>query len=200
MCVYIYIYIKYIRRRDDDLTQASLCIFAYHNIHLIETAGLFIYNKRPSRKRLFVFIVYISLSLSWKEKEFLSSYQIFVSGKIQKYINSKKRNDKSIGYNGRKGFFSPSSRKPSFRDFIIRSYVRYTKFWYLIMDSKNPFYKYIYKIYIFIIPFFQFSVCFVTHFLFLYVSFVNDPSAGSPTETLLRLLLPLNDQVWSSSR
>jgi hypothetical protein len=26
-------------------------------------------------------------------------------------------------------------------------------------------------------------------------SFVNDPSAGSPTETLLRLLLPLNDQV-----
>ena len=28
----------------------------------------------------------------------------------------------------------------------------------------------------------------------------NDPSAGSPTETLLRLLLPLNDPVWSSSR
>ena len=27
----------------------------------------------------------------------------------------------------------------------------------------------------------------------------NDPSAGSPTETLLRLLLPLNDQVRSSS-
>ena len=26
-------------------------------------------------------------------------------------------------------------------------------------------------------------------------SFDNDPSAGSPTETLLRLLLPLNDQV-----
>ena len=25
--------------------------------------------------------------------------------------------------------------------------------------------------------------------------FGNDPSAGSPTETLLRLLLPLNDQV-----
>ena len=24
---------------------------------------------------------------------------------------------------------------------------------------------------------------------------VNDPSAGSPTETLLRLFLPLNDQV-----
>lgn len=24
---------------------------------------------------------------------------------------------------------------------------------------------------------------------------VNDPSAGSPTETLLRLLLPLNDRV-----
>ena len=28
----------------------------------------------------------------------------------------------------------------------------------------------------------------------------NDPSAGSPTETLLRLLLPLNGQVQSSSR
>lgn len=26
-------------------------------------------------------------------------------------------------------------------------------------------------------------------------NFDNDPSAGSPTETLLRLLLPLNDQV-----
>ena len=26
-------------------------------------------------------------------------------------------------------------------------------------------------------------------------NFANDPSAGSPTETLLRLLLPLNDQV-----
>ena len=29
---------------------------------------------------------------------------------------------------------------------------------------------------------------------------VNDPSAGSPTETLLRLLLPLNDQVWTTSQ
>ena len=28
----------------------------------------------------------------------------------------------------------------------------------------------------------------------------NDPSAGSPTETLLRLHLPLNDKVWTSSR
>ena len=28
----------------------------------------------------------------------------------------------------------------------------------------------------------------------------NDPSAGSPTETLLRLLLPLNDQVWATFR
>ena len=25
--------------------------------------------------------------------------------------------------------------------------------------------------------------------------YANDPSAGSPTETLLRLLLPLNDKV-----
>ena len=30
--------------------------------------------------------------------------------------------------------------------------------------------------------------------------FDNDPSAGSPTETLLRLLLPLNAQVWESFR
>jgi hypothetical protein len=30
--------------------------------------------------------------------------------------------------------------------------------------------------------------------------FDNDPSAGSPTETLLRLLLPLDEQVWSSSQ
>jgi hypothetical protein len=29
---------------------------------------------------------------------------------------------------------------------------------------------------------------------------INDPSAGSPTETLLRLLLPLNDQVWITFR
>ena len=29
---------------------------------------------------------------------------------------------------------------------------------------------------------------------------VNDPSAGSPTETLLRLLLPLNDQIRSTSQ
>ena len=28
-----------------------------------------------------------------------------------------------------------------------------------------------------------------------FFGFGNDPSAGSPTETLLRLLLPLNDQV-----
>ena len=32
-----------------------------------------------------------------------------------------------------------------------------------------------------------------SHFYQAY--FFNDPSAGSPTETLLRLLLPLNDQV-----
>ncbi len=29
---------------------------------------------------------------------------------------------------------------------------------------------------------------------------VTDPSAGSPTETLLRLHLPLNDKVWTDSR
>jgi hypothetical protein len=27
---------------------------------------------------------------------------------------------------------------------------------------------------------------------------VNDPSAGSPTETLLRLLLPLSDKVYKT--
>ena len=31
-------------------------------------------------------------------------------------------------------------------------------------------------------------------------SCVNDPSAGSPTETLLRLILPLNDKVYETSR
>ena len=30
--------------------------------------------------------------------------------------------------------------------------------------------------------------------------FVNDPSTGSPTETLLRLLFPLNNSVSSTSR
>ena len=29
----------------------------------------------------------------------------------------------------------------------------------------------------------------------MFLKLFNDPSAGSPTETLLRLLLPLNDQV-----
>ena len=28
----------------------------------------------------------------------------------------------------------------------------------------------------------------------------NDPSAGSPTETLLRLILPLSDKVYETSR
>ena len=32
------------------------------------------------------------------------------------------------------------------------------------------------------------------------LGFVNDPSAGSPTETLLRLLLPLNNSVSSTFR
>ena len=34
----------------------------------------------------------------------------------------------------------------------------------------------------------------------LALKIINDPSAGSPTETLLRLLLPLNDQVWPTSQ
>ena len=32
------------------------------------------------------------------------------------------------------------------------------------------------------------------------IKFVNDPSAGSPTETLLRLLLPLDDTVRLTSQ
>lgn len=58
----------------------------------------------------------------------------------------------------------------------------------------------IYKVLIFGNGFIQILYFKSFAYLFLYVSFVNDPSAGSPTETLLRLLLPLNDQVWSSSR
>ncbi|PHT26148.1 hypothetical protein CQW23_34236 [Capsicum baccatum] len=36
--------------------------------------------------------------------------------------------------------------------------------------------------------------------LFCCAGFDNDPSAGSPTETLLRLLFPLNDKVQWTSR
>ena len=32
-----------------------------------------------------------------------------------------------------------------------------------------------------------------------FLMYVNDPSAGSPTETLLRLLLPLSDKVYLTS-
>ena len=35
----------------------------------------------------------------------------------------------------------------------------------------------------------------VVNYVLLYISFGNDHSAGSPTVTLLRLLLPLNDQL-----
>ncbi|KAI3475458.1 hypothetical protein L1887_63146 [Cichorium endivia] len=38
------------------------------------------------------------------------------------------------------------------------------------------------------------------HGSFCFAGFDNDPSAGSPTETLLRLLLPLNDKVQCNSR
>ena len=37
-------------------------------------------------------------------------------------------------------------------------------------------------------------------YLFVGIDLSNDPSAGSPTETLLRLLLPLNDQVCPTSQ
>ena len=40
----------------------------------------------------------------------------------------------------------------------------------------------------------------VDGFAFVRSGLVNDPSAGSPTETLLRLLLPLNDKVQWTSR
>lgn len=42
-------------------------------------------------------------------------------------------------------------------------------------------------------------VCELVREWYCYAGFDNDPSAGSPTETLLRLLLPLNDKVqWTS--
>src|ERR1700709_2156308 len=39
-----------------------------------------------------------------------------------------------------------------------------------------------------------------TMVLGVFLELCNDPSAGSPTETLLRLLLPLNDRVWITFR
>ncbi|KAI3493899.1 hypothetical protein L1887_41106 [Cichorium endivia] len=45
------------------------------------------------------------------------------------------------------------------------------------------------------------AFCYVhVHGSFCFAGFDNDPSAGSPTETLLRLLLPLNDKVQWNSR
>ena len=49
----------------------------------------------------------------------------------------------------------------------------------------------------------QLESCFMSQFNHIFIKirdivkfkFVNDPTAGSPTVTLLRLLLPLNDQV-----
>ncbi|KAL2454060.1 Uncharacterized protein Adt_48443 [Abeliophyllum distichum] len=43
-------------------------------------------------------------------------------------------------------------------------------------------------------------VCLITCSRVCLAGFDNDPSAGSPTETLLRLLLPLNDKVQWTSR
>lgn len=40
----------------------------------------------------------------------------------------------------------------------------------------------------------------IEHIRKSFLRFDNDPSAGSPTETLLRLLLPLNDKVQWTSR
>ena len=37
-----------------------------------------------------------------------------------------------------------------------------------------------------------------TQWVFVMLTNGNNPLAGSPMETLLRLLLPLNDQVWST--
>ena len=41
-------------------------------------------------------------------------------------------------------------------------------------------------------------IIYIYFLIYIYLLFFfksNDPSAGSPTETLLRLLLPLNDKV-----
>ena len=42
--------------------------------------------------------------------------------------------------------------------------------------------------------------CETVRWSFCFAGINNDPSAGSPTETLLRLLLPLNDKVQWTSR
>ena len=44
------------------------------------------------------------------------------------------------------------------------------------------------------------SVKYVFASCIAFAGYDNDPSAGSPTETLLRLLLPLNDKVQWTSR
>ena len=40
----------------------------------------------------------------------------------------------------------------------------------------------------------------LNQFITFIIKNFNDPYAGSPTKTLLRLLLPLNDQAWVSSQ
>jgi hypothetical protein len=42
-------------------------------------------------------------------------------------------------------------------------------------------------------------VIYISLYIIIERESVNDPSAGSPTETLLRLLLPLNGKVQSTS-
>ena len=46
----------------------------------------------------------------------------------------------------------------------------------------------------------QSSLEMIVRSLNIYYIYGNDPYAGSPTNTLLRLLLPLNDPVWTSFR
>ena len=66
-------------------------------------------------------------------------------------------------------------------------------------SSKNGFElnKHKYKIYVCLCKFFASALMLLLVDAILIANYAkdNDPSAGSPTETLLRLLLPLNDQV-----
>ena len=38
------------------------------------------------------------------------------------------------------------------------------------------------------------------YYILVWIIHFNDPSAGSPTETLLRLLLPLSDKIYLNSQ
>ena len=72
------------------------------------------------------------------------------------------------------------------------------------------FYSYL-KCFLFFLNIFYYFLFFIFIFIYLklnklkkintiYTPFINDPSAGSPTDTLLRLLLPLDNKVQMFSK